>query len=174
MKKNIPEQGGLGWGSSNFASFVKMYFQTFDLWDVPQELIQRSRDIGKDIPFLFEESPCMMWSNFWERLSLPKFPKSLFSGKELWIYKPNFWHNTQEAYQSLENFETKYTHRFIQHPEIRNCNNAFNKLLKQKKYGQILENEDMEHVNLCWSGSCFFSFEKIATKNCKEIPTSLL
>ncbi|HIE35168.1 MAG TPA: 4-(cytidine 5'-diphospho)-2-C-methyl-D-erythritol kinase [Campylobacterales bacterium] len=51
IKKNIPIGGGLGGGSSNGATFLKMCNQIIDLRLSTQDLLKIGSKIGSDIPF---------------------------------------------------------------------------------------------------------------------------
>jgi len=172
--KNIPEKAGLGWWSSNFATFVRMYFELFGLWDIPQELIQESWNYWKDIPFFFSDSPCMIGENFWEEISPTPFPWSQFSWTPIWIYKPPFENCTKTMYQKLSVYENGYTEKFLKSLDLKDCWNTFDEFLKEPEYQNILHGVDAKKTHLCGSGSSFFSFEKLGPIDCKEIIVTLL
>ena len=78
VNKNIPMQGGLAGGSSNFATFIKTYITLFELGELPKTLITSSADYGKDIPFFFYDVSCALGENFGDRITPLDFN---FSGK---------------------------------------------------------------------------------------------
>ncbi len=158
VKKQIPIQGGLGGGSSNFVAFVQGYFQLFDLGNIPAELVKKSAEYGKDIPFFFCDSVCALGEGFGEQITLLPFS---FSGTSLWIYQPDHPHSTAEMYAKLTNFNTNFTDQFMAAPRLKNCGNAFDEFLSEKE------------VTLCGSGSCFFSFEDRDFKGIKKWETTL-
>lgn len=171
IKKNIPEKGGLGGGSSNFASFIKLYFQYFNLGTIPQEIIEESAQYGKDIPFFFCEKSCALGGNFGEKITPLDFN---FSGKKIFIYQPIFGNDTVEMYQTITNVNTNFTKQFINHPVLENCGNSFDQFLQNFLYQKILKNFDIQNFSLSGSGSCFFSFESFELPECQKTETKFL
>ena len=172
--KNIHEKAGLGWGSSNFATFVKMYFLLFKLWGIPKELIEESWNFWKDIPFFFSDSNCMIWENFWEKIIPPPFRWNQFSWTPLWIYKPDFENCTKTMYENLHIYENGHTDRFLKSLNLNDCWNTFDEFLEKAEYQNILQGTDTKKIHLCGSGSSFFSFEKISPIDCSEVIVTLL
>jgi 4-diphosphocytidyl-2C-methyl-D-erythritol kinase len=172
--KNIPEKAGLGWGSSNFSTFVKMYFELFHLWDIPQELIQESWNFWKDIPFFFSDKPCMIWENFGEKIIAPPFPWNQFSWTSIWIYKPDFKNCTKTMYKKLHIYENGHTDRFLKGLNLSDCWNTFDEFLEEAEYQKILKWINTKKIHLCGSGSSFFSFEKLEIKWCERIKVKLV
>ncbi len=160
VKKNIPIQGGLGGGSSNFANFIQEYFQLFELGNIPIKLIEKSAEYGKDIPFFFCDANCALGENFGEKTTPLSFS---FSGTPLWIYQPDHPHSTAEMYTKLTNFNTNFTEKFLANPKLKNCGNAFDEFLENKV-----------GFTMCGSGACFFSLEKKKLENCRIWEEELL
>lgn len=171
IKKNIPEKGGLGGGSSNFATFIKLYFQYFSLGKIPQKIIDKSAQYGKDIPFFFCKNQCALGENFGEKITPLDFN---FSGKSLFIYQPFFGNDTKKMYQEITQINTDFTKNFINHSVFENCGNGFDQFFQNNHYQEILKNFDLKHFTLSGSGSCFFSLKKFDVQNCQIIKTKFL
>jgi len=173
IKKRIPEQAGLGGGSSNFAYFIQLYFKLFELGNVPPKIITESGNFGKDIPFFFEQKNCAIGLNLGENIQPVKFADN-FAEQTIYLYQPPFGNSTAEAFAQIKQLGTNFTQHFLQSPKLTNCGNSFNQLFKTAKYASILENIDLTKINMTGSGSCFYSFEKINIPSCKIIKTKLL
>ena len=170
IDKNIPEQGGLGGGSSNFATFVKLYFELFNLGNIPDELIKKSSDYGKDIPFFFQDNPCCLGTGFGEIIKPLDFN---FTGTPLFLYIPEFGNSTKEMYAFLKNFNTDYSQKFLSNPSLKNIGNSFNYILDTPKYKDLLPNTSQSPLCLSGSGSSFFSFTPIDVKHCRTLQVTL-
>jgi len=162
VDKQIPTGGGLGGGSSNAATFIQCYFELFNLGTVPQKLIDRLGDLGKDIPFFLCGQPCALGTHFGQVIKPLDFN---FSGQTVYLYFPPFKSDTPEAYRALKHFDTSYTQNFLANPKLENCGNTFQKIFEQKNYSKLL---------LSGSGSTCFNFKKIDIPDCKTIKTELL
>ncbi|MBT3348787.1 hypothetical protein HN954_01830 [bacterium] len=159
VQKNIPVASGLGGGSSNFAAFVKLYAELFDL-KIPEELISESEKIGADIPFFFSGNLCALGENFGEKITLLDFN---FSGKKIWLHVPPNKNLTAEMYANLKNFGTKFTEKFLENPDLEKCGNAFDEIFPA----------DWRNVHLSGSGSAFFTLEKTEFQGHKIIEATL-
>lgn len=176
VAKNIPQGGGLGGGSSNFANFIKGYFQLFGLGAIPTELVTTSAKHGKDIPFFFCKERCAVGTHFGEVITKTPFAHDRFYGKRIYLYIPKFESHTEDMYKTLTNFDTSFTDQFLQNPNLENCGNGFNEFLKDEKYQKILSPcvlLSTPYPLISGSGSCFFSFEKLEVVGCREIVTVL-
>ncbi len=173
IKKDIPIGGGLGGGSSNFATFVQGYFDLFNLGDIPKELIKKSGKIGKDIPFFFSSFQCAIGTGYGEIIGSVPFDVDLFKNISVYIYVPPFKNSTAEMFQKLQNFDTKFTNNFLKNPNLKNCGNSFNVFFKEDKYKEIILLNFSNDIFLTGSGSCFYSFKPLRIKNCKIIETNL-
>jgi len=177
VEKNIPEGGGLGGGSSNFANFVKGYFSLFNLGEIPKGLVFASSEYGKDIPFFFFPDACAMGSHFGEVVTKVPFVHDLFLGKKIYLYIPQFQNNTKDMYKTLSTFDTQFTDTFLRSPKLDNCGNSFNEFLSDSKYQNLFPPKfDIQHpkIEISGSGSCFFSFEALGIVGCRAIETFLL
>lgn len=173
VEKNIPLGGGLGGGSSNFATFAKGYFQLFDLGEIPEELIWASGSIGKDIPFFFHDRRCAIGTGFGEVISEVPFDADLFQNIPIYIYQPKFQNPTPEMFQKCTDLGTGFTEKFIKNPDLINCGNGFDCFLSEKKYQEIISSDKMEAVFMSGSGSCFLSFKKLEIPDCNIVETIL-
>jgi 4-diphosphocytidyl-2C-methyl-D-erythritol kinase len=150
-----------------------LYYKYFQLWGIPEKLIQESWDFWKDIPFFFYENPCMIWENFWEQIKPVPFNENKFSGTPIYIYKPDFENCTKTMYKKLNIYENWHTNRFLKSLSLSDCWNTFDEFLKEPKYQDIPKWVDTNKIHLCGSGSSFFSFEKISSIDYKEIKAIL-
>ncbi|MDH3324508.1 MAG: hypothetical protein OEL89_02625 [Candidatus Peregrinibacteria bacterium] len=174
VRKNIPEKGGLGGGSSNFATFVKLYFELFELGEIPAELVKESGNYGKDIPFFFFDDVCAVGYGFGEEIEAVPFSANKFSGQKVWIYCPPFQNCTKESFELLENYNTNFTEKFLIDPVLKNCGNSFDTSFEQEMYSKIIPEEIKNKVHLTGTGACFFSFEKLKIKECKVFEIKFL
>lgn len=159
IKKNIPLQGGLAGGSSNFAAFIKIYMELFELGPLPESLIVSSAEYGKDIPFFFSEKNCALGTHFGDTISALSFD---FSGEKLFLFVPDFGGPTAEMYAKLNCYGTAYTDNFLQSPSLEHCGNTFNVFLQERPYAELIQNPKAFH--LAGSGSSFFSFDSQEVK----------
>lgn len=174
--KNIPIKSGLGGGSSDFATFTKLYFQLFALGEIPEALIKQAGEIGKDIPFFFQAHPCAHGTHFGEMIEPIEFD---FSQTPLYLYIPNFGNDTAQAYQSLKTFDTSFTQAFLKNPNLKNSGNTFDQLMKKEPYNALPLTRGrwrgFNNIHLTGSGSVFYSFEDLGPlEGCEKIATKLL
>ncbi len=169
IKKNIPTGGGLGGGSSNFATFIKLYLEYFELGETPQRLLENSGNYGKDIPFFLTKSNCALGENFGEVITPLNFN---FKNKKILLYQPDFKNATTKMYTHLTNYGTNFTEKFIQKPDLKNCGNAFDEFFMNEQYQAISKN--FNGYTMTGSGSCFFSFEPKEIKGCESIELELI
>jgi len=170
VKKKIPIGGGMAGGSSNFATFLKIFFQ-FLGEKIPQKLIEKSADFGKDIPFFFAEKNCAAAENFGEKIRPTNFN---FSGQKIWIFRPQWSNPTKFFFQNLQNFGTNFSKNFLKNPAKKNCGNAFDEFFAQKNYAEILQKIPREKVHFSGTGACFFSTEKLKIPHCQIFETEFL
>ncbi|MCF7812365.1 hypothetical protein K9M59_02085 [Candidatus Gracilibacteria bacterium] len=169
IKKNIPIGSGLGGGSSNFATFVELYHELFQLGPVPDDLIRKSAEWGKDIPFFFITKSCALVEHFGEKITPLPFD---FHNKKIFLYCPDLQHPTAEKYAQLKNFNTDYTDRFLQQPALSNVGNGFDEFFQTSPYQAI--SNIFPSVHITGSGSCFWGLEKKEFRNCETIETRFL
>lgn len=169
IKKNIPMQGGLAGGSSNFATFIKTYTTLFDLGPLPKSLITTSADYGKDIPFFLHETNCALGERYGDHITPLSFH---FSGKILHLFIPSFGCQTGQMYNDLQNYNTDYTEQFLENPSLDKCGNAFDEFLSNPPYTEFLEQPEKFH--LAGSGSSFFSFDLETVSDMNPLELKLL
>ncbi|MCF7905721.1 hypothetical protein K9L63_00830 [Candidatus Gracilibacteria bacterium] len=169
VKKNIPPRSGLGGGSADFACFVQLYHELFELGPITPKFIQKSADIGKDIPFFFEQKNCSLVEHFGEIVTPLPFD---FSGEKVFLFFPPFTQSTAEAYSALMQHDTSFTEHFLREPSLERCDNSFDIFFNQKQYKNI--SDDFTDTHITGSGSAFFSFEEKNFPMCKKITTRLL
>lgn len=169
IKKNIPIQGGLAGGSSNFATFIKTYIALFELGPPPASLISSSAEYGKDIPFFLYDKSCALGENYGDFIRPVDFN---FSGKEFYLFMPDFGCPTSEMYTSLQNYNTTYTEQFLEAPLLEKCGNAFNEFLYKPPYSTFIQNPEKFH--LAGSGSSFFSFSPQSIEDIKPLELKLI
>ena len=162
VDKRIPSGGGLGGGSSNAAHFVLGYFKLFNLGEIPEILVKALSDLGKDIPFFLQPEVCALGTNFGEKISPLDFD---FSQQTVHLYFPPFKANTAAAYGRLSKFDTNFTQKFSQQPNLENCGNTFQQITEQNNYSKLV---------LTGSGSTLYSFNKINIPEYEIIETTLL
>lgn len=169
VDKNIPAQGGLGGGSSNFAHFVIGYFKLFELGPIPEDLIAKSGNWGKDIPFFFANTSCALGTKYGEKIQPLDYD---FAGQKIYLYFPHFKSSTAAAYQQLTNHNTNYTDEFLKDPNLSKCGNGFDEFLSQENYKKYFTNTSQLH--LCGSGSTCFSREEQDTRKEVKVVSSKL
>lgn len=97
LQKYIPSGAGLGGGSSDAASVLKMLNQFYDLEITDSELIEMSSSLGSDVPFFILNRPAYATG---KGEVLQEFNVCL-SGKVVSVFKPNFSVPTAEAYANI-------------------------------------------------------------------------
>lgn len=168
VQKQIPTGGGLGGGSSNVATFIKLYYQLFELGPIPTELIAELGDLGKDIPFFFCPQPCALGTHFGDVIEPVNFN---FSGTKIYLYFPGFSSPTEAAYAQLQNFDTAFTQKFLAEPRLENCRNTFASLFKENIQHSTF---NTKHLYLSGSGSTWFSFDLLDVPGWEVVETELL
>jgi 4-diphosphocytidyl-2-C-methyl-D-erythritol kinase len=171
VDKKIPAGAGLGGGSSNAASFIGAYFTLFGLGPIPYALQTELGKLGKDIPFFLQPQPCALGTGFGDIIKPLDFD---FSGTDIFLYFPPFSQNTAQAYQGLKTFENPNTPLLLGAQDLKLCGNTFNQLFEQKIYSKLIPQLCHEKINLCGSGSTFYSFETLKIPGCQKIKTTLL
>lgn len=94
--KNIPDQAGLGGGSSNAASALLMLQEYFDQKLSPERLNELALSLGADVPFFLQHQSAFI-EGIGEQISPTKG-----LGKPVLIYKPLENCPTQQIFQSEE------------------------------------------------------------------------
>lgn len=172
VEKNIPMQGGLGGGSSNFSSFVIAYLELFDLGPLKPAFIKEAGILGKDMPFFLSGKTCALGTGFGEVIQDVPFDEPIFEGETLYIYQPNFKHETAQSYQELRTWDTHFTKVFMEHPSLDNMGNTFDSLLKTQRYKDWL-GACAADVILSGSGSCVVSCKELEIESTKHWEVAL-
>lgn len=97
LEKNIPHQAGLGGGSSNGATFLKVLNKFYDDILTTDELIKLGKKIGADIPFFIKNESSRV-TGIGENLE--KIENNL--KEQIIIIKPDFGVSTQRAYENFK------------------------------------------------------------------------
>lgn len=106
ISKSIPEQAGLGGGSSNAASVIKLLNKMIMLQSSEERLISIAKTIGADVPF-FLVGECARVKGIGERIRV--IPNRF--DRKILIVKPDYGVSTKEAFANI-NFST------LVHPSI--------------------------------------------------------
>ena len=99
LEKNIPSGAGLGGGSGNAAGTLQALNNIFSLSSTsavllpPERLFELALELGSDVPFFLEPSPCEIRGRGETLVPLMEYPKLL-----LVIIKPTFSIPTHAAY----------------------------------------------------------------------------
>ena len=97
LTKNIPSGAGLGGGSSDAATILKMVNELYNLNITRNELINYASLLGSDVPFFIDNKPAYATGKG-EMLS----PVELDLGhKKISVFKPSFSISTAEAYAAV-------------------------------------------------------------------------
>lgn len=103
LYKRIPLGAGLGGGSSNAATFLKMLNEKAKLKLTKQEMIDLSKDIGADIAFFLSEAKAANVFGIGEFIE--EFDDEI---PEIELFTPNIHSNTAQVYKNYrENFLDK-------------------------------------------------------------------
>ncbi len=105
LQKNIPVGAGLGGGSSNGAYFIKALNKIFALKLSKNDMQKISLNFGSDIPFFFEDAPCLMTGRGEFLLPISKF-KNDFEKLKIILINPKIHLSTKEIFQDFA--EKKY------------------------------------------------------------------
>lgn len=126
LMKTVPTQGGMGGGSSNAATAIKMINQMLNLQMSEAEMLNVSEQVGADVPFCLYGRPASV-KGFGEILS----PLEINLDFHIFIVKPKWGVSTPKAFKNLDL-------KNIVHP---NCNDVI-KALKNNDYGLFINSID--------------------------------
>lgn len=106
LHKNIPSGAGLGGGSSNAASTMKLLNELFRLGLGETEMEQRVARLGADCAFFVRNKPVLA-----EGIGNVFTPVDIdLKGCWIWLTKPSDFVSTKEAYQSVKPDNINRTH----------------------------------------------------------------
>lgn len=159
--KNIPAGAGLGGGSSNAATFLKMLNETLSLGLLPHELAKAGESVGADVPFFVYDYASANVSGIGEIVE-PFDEQPPF----LQIITPDIHCDTKEVYRTyrkhfLDTIDTKLAQNLskmssseiLQKYEPQQLNDLFPAALK--KYPELYDHKQ-EGLFFSGSGSSFF------------------
>lgn len=162
LTKNIPIGAGLGGGSSNGASILRMLNEMFNLSLSVDELKKIAGELGSDVPFFIEEIPSFATGRgeILEPISIS------LEGKKISIITPSISISTAEAYrQSIPGNPIIPLRGAIKYPIKEWKNYIFNdfekvlfpqypelKIIKDRLYDQ-----GADYVSLSGSGSAIYA-----------------
>ena len=138
LEKNIPIGAGLGGGSSNAATALKLINQQRKKPVSKNKLLELAARVGSDCPLFLQSGPCLLRGRGDQVEALDRKVLNPFSGKKVLLIRPEFEIETPWAYQQLKKYAD------YQDPkEAENCLKGFiNKPLPQKFFNQF-------QVSLC-------------------------
>jgi 4-diphosphocytidyl-2-C-methyl-D-erythritol kinase len=99
LSKHIPLGSGLGGGSSDAASLLRLLSSLFPCSE--QELANAAAALGSDIPFFLSDAPAALITGKGEKVS-PLYPKKDCSQRRLVLVYPGFPVDTATAYRTLD------------------------------------------------------------------------
>ena len=164
--KNIPVEAGLGGGSSNGTTVLKILNNMFKLGLNKEQLKQYSEILGSDCPFFIDADPSYGFSR---GEHLEKIHLNL-TGKTLILFKPPQGISTSEAFKRITPKKHENLLSSIQE-EIsmwkNNIENVFEPLF-EKRYPEIslikekLYKSGADYVQMSGSGSAYYAiYDKI-------------
>ena len=101
IKKNIPQKAGLGGGSMNASSIIKLFISKKILNFSKKDLVKLTNKIGSDVKLGLDNKNKILHSN--GNLSISAKKKTLF----VIIIKPNFGCSTREIYKNVKKYSPK-------------------------------------------------------------------
>ncbi len=101
IKKNIPQESGLGGGSMNASTIIRFFILKKILNFSKRNLIQLTKKIGEDVQLGLNNNNTILYSN--GKLKTVSTKKTFF----VIIIKPNFGCSTKEIYNSIKKYSPK-------------------------------------------------------------------
>ena len=130
ITKNIPQQSGMGGGSMNAATVIRLYGNKKVLKMRKKRLINLAKKMGSDVILGIDQKNTVLSSNG----KLTKFKKKL--GYYVLVAKPNFGCSTKLIYSRVKNYSrSQYDNpkqSLLSRDNIINSNNALEKNVFQK------------------------------------------
>lgn len=160
LEKNIPQQAGLGGGSSNAATILWALNKLSGQPATDQQLSEWSSEIGSDIPFFLSTGTAYCTGRGENVRNLESLPHT-----ELWIAKPPFGLSTPHVYRHLNPAALPQRHPEQILDSFFNLSPIYFNDLEEAAFAlspemlalkQLFLAEGFPHVLMCGSGSCFF------------------
>ena len=174
IKKNIPQQSGMGGGSMNAAFLINYFYNKKIIKLNKKRLINLANLIGSDVMLGINPKNTILSSSG----KLTKFRKKL--GFNVLIVKPNFGCSTKLIYSKVRNYsKAKYNNSklsLLSKKNIINSSNALEKIVL-KKYPKLmrlklflLKLSNIIFVRMSGSGSSILAYfySKKATENARK------
>lgn len=161
LHKHIPIGAGLGGGSSDAASIIKMLNEKFTLGLTSEQMQKYAVQIGADCPFFIDNKP--VFATGIGNIFTP-FNLSL-SGKSIVLVKPDIFVSTRDAYAKVVPQPSKYQlTELLQQPLDEWKYNVFNDFEKSvfSKYPEIAAIKDRlydlgaKYASMSGSGSAVY------------------
>ena len=165
LHKQIPMGAGLGGGSANAATMIKMLNQLFNLSISNEEMEQKAAQLGSDCPFFIRNTPVFAYNTGTDFLDLALN----LSTYHLVIIKPDVSVSTQQAYSgikpkkaninlqtlselSIDEWQDKVVNQFENH--------IFSQLPELEKIKEKLYNYGAVYSAMSGSGSAIYGLFK--------------
>jgi len=174
IKKNIPQQSGMGGGSMNAACLINYFKKKKIIKLNNKKLINISNLVGSDVMLGINPKNSILSSSG----KLTKFKKRV--GFHVLIVKPNFGCSTKLIYSKVRHYsKAKYNNpkqSFLSKKNIINSSNALEKIVF-KKYPELMKLKlfliklsNVIFVRMSGSGSSILAYfySKKATENAKK------
>ncbi|MEW9094487.1 MAG: 4-(cytidine 5'-diphospho)-2-C-methyl-D-erythritol kinase [Clostridiaceae bacterium] len=168
IEKNIPTEAGLGGGSSNAATVLKVMRDMFKPQINDEELAMLGEKLGADVPFFIYGGTALC-----EGIGEIITPLESFRNHTLVLVKPSFGASTKDVYEEIDKI-TIHNHpnmdrviKYINENNLKDlCKNMINvlELVTLDKYPELLEiKRDMKNLGsigtlMSGSGSTIFGF----------------
>jgi len=174
IKKNIPNQSGMGGGSMNAASLINYFYNNKIIKLNKKELINLANLIGSDVILGINPKNTILSSSG----KLTKFKKKL--GLHVLIVKPNFGCSTKFIYSKVRCYsKAKYNNpkqSLLSKKNIINSSNALEKIVYKEHPKLIriklflLKLSKVKFVRMSGSGSSILAYfySKKATENARK------
>lgn len=137
IKKKIPVGGGLGGGSSNAASVLKILAKHFKIPTFSKKFSKTALELGSDVPFFLINKPAYASSRGEKLAYLPNFKIP----HHILIVYPKILISTKWAYDSLNRSKKKYSPKFrdIQSFDIKTAKEIFVNDFEETVFKKYLE-----------------------------------
>ncbi len=168
IKKNIPTKAGLGGGSSDAASVLRVINSHFKLLS-DEELLILSEKIGADVPFFVSLRNVAYISGIGEKVEERKLPEEY---KYIALFRANgSGVSTKEAYSSLDKLSLPHVSLpHLEYPLTRDkYPNDFERIEGDEVYRMMKDTiADDDYLSLSGSGSVWFLLSRNEWKGKSE------
>lgn len=156
LHKMIPFGAGIGGGSANAATVIRLLNQIFSVGASAEELCVIAANVGSDVPFFIYNKPLMVrgTGNIFSHISLD------LTGKHITIVKPDFGVSTKEAYSRITPSQPLLSIEEVVASDWRGLSNDFEPVICNERMLQIkseLLNLGADYVSMSGSGSAIYA-----------------